>query len=244
MNVSIIDVNQRYSLQSRSFSNVITLQLPNGARVLASVEDDVLQTILATAQGYPAAVPVEGARDPVAAAQAQGYSNVTRLPTAHVPPPPAYTPPPPPPGYDNPEENPFLATEAFDGAPQQTPVPPEPGYQLDHHVDQGEVEWETLPDTQLPPQVRQIMKLSGVPPRLSIADLDRLKLEITTRLAQRPKAGEVNWESGPRRQVESTRIRTVPRDEAGNPIPPGGILEMRDSNDPGEVREEEDALQA
>jgi hypothetical protein len=230
MIVTIIDVNQRYVLQTQSFSNVITFRLPNGLEVAAVVTDSALQAVLTAAQGQP--VQAVSVRE-----EAPLPTNVSRLPTPFKP----------PPRVADPTQNPFLATEDFEAGPMETPVPPSPEDQFEHHVEEGLVEWKLLPDTQLPPQVRHIMEMSQLPAMMTIADLDQLKLEITSRLAKRPQAGQVDWDSGPRRRVESTPRRTVSMDEAGNPIPPGGILEMRearDARDPGEVREEEDAQQA
>jgi hypothetical protein len=220
MNIILTDVDQRYSLHDKSFSNLLTLALPSGARFQVVVDDEVVAAVLKEAQGQPSE-----------------YQPTLRQPA----------PPPSPVLYAVPavpqelEVNPF---EDEDGSPE-TPVDlPE---QLDHHVDSGVVEWETLPDTQLPPSIKRVMRLSKINPIISISDLDQLKLEIGKKLAERPKAGKVDWDSGPRRRVEAVPRRQVQMDEAGNPLPPGGIIELRseDDKDSGEMRdEEEDAQQA
>jgi hypothetical protein len=121
--------------------------------------------------------------------------------------------------------------------PAETPV--EERATLEHHVSAGIVQWETLPDTQLPPQMKQILKMSGLAPSISIEDLDRLKLELATRLSQRPQVGKVSFNSGPQHTSRPPPRRTVPMDEKGNPLPPGGIVDA----DPGENPDDEDGVQ-
>ena len=121
----------------------------------------------------------------------------------------------------------------------RTPVPPPDESFYPHHVASGEVEWERLPDTQLPPMMKQILRDSRIAPTITIEELDKLKLAISTELSQRPIVGQVSFNSGIQRPVTSVPRRTVPMDIAGNPIPPGGITEI----DPGETSDDEDGVQ-
>lgn len=120
----------------------------------------------------------------------------------------------------------------------QTPVPPPDEDIYPHHVATGEVEWERLPDTQLPPMMKKILRESRIAPKITIEDLDKLKLAISTELSSRPIVGQVAFNSGIQRPVTSIPRRTVPMDEAGNPMPPGGIVDA----DPGESSDDEDGV--
>lgn len=269
MRVTITDVDQRFSLESREFTNLLTVQLPSGQYFQVAVSDEVVKAVLAEASGTVAPGPAMG--HPPAPSPVYHHPGVP--PTTEV-----YTngrarPAAPPPRAPEPEQQRAHESEEFedlvDGdyetqgqltivntpeavtlveletGPQPTPVGDWPERELKHHVASGEVDWETLPDTQLPPSVKAILRASQVQRMLTIEDLDKLKADIVTHMAQaskKPRAGQVNWDSGPRRQVESAARRSVPRDEAGNPIPPGGILEMPE-RDPGEIRDDDEGVQ-
>jgi hypothetical protein len=98
------------------------------------------------------------------------------------------------------------------------------------------VEWASLPDAQLPQQAKNVMQASGVAPVLPREDFERLREQIMAKLSQRQEVGKVDWSSGARRAPTRVARRTVPQDEFGNPIPPGGVIEP----DPGETRDEDD----
>ena len=134
-----------------------------------------------------------------------------------------------------------LNMEAWDTGPQKTPVGPErqSGWELpddERHITEDSVEWATLPDTQLPPSMKNILKASGIKPIITQEELTNLKAQILERMRGQPQAGKVDWNSGPRRDIGSRPRKTVPMDEAGNPKPPGGIIEA----DPGEGPDEDD----
>lgn len=94
------------------------------------------------------------------------------------------------------------------------------------------VNWTTLPETQLPPMMREVFEASGIEPVMTLKEFENLKLKVLERLRNmgKPQPGEVSWNQGTQRTKRSTPRRTVPMDEAGNPLPPGGIVEA----DPGE----------
>ena len=104
--------------------------------------------------------------------------------------------------------------------------------------EEEQVNWTILPDTQLPPGMRQVFEASGIEPVLSRTDFDNLKLKILEKLrvSGKPTVGEVVWDQGPQRQTRAAPRRTVPMDEAGNPMPPGGLVEA----DPGESQQDDD----
>lgn len=106
------------------------------------------------------------------------------------------------------------------------------------HDREGAVAWEILPDSQLSPQMKKILKDSQINPIISNEDLEALKAQITERLDNKAKPGKVAWNEGPRRPISERPRRTVPMDEAGNPLPPGGIMET----DPGEVQDDDDGV--
>lgn len=219
MKVLVTDVDQRYSLVSKSITNYLVLQLPSGRKIRALADDADTQAVLTESSAARSTLEpaVQYTND------FRGWSEIE---------------------YQGPEDygsdDPFkLAAVPLDSSPQLTPVEgsvkwdePEPT----KHIASGMVEWEKLPDTQLPPQMKHILRVSRVSPTISVEDLDKLKLEILQRLDSQPKAGKVEWDTGPRRQLSSAGRRTVPMDEAGNPIPPGGIIEA----DPGEGPDEDD----
>jgi len=213
MKVLVTDIDQRFSLRNQSVTNYLVLQLPSGRQVRALMDDADTQAVIAESAGSTQEVHDH-----------RGKSEV------------AYTGP-----EDFNEDNPFQLDPAvqLDSSPQLTPVgggddwkTPEPT----KHVTSGNVEWEKLPDTQLPPQMKRILRASRISPIISIEDLDNLKVEILERMREQPKAGKVEWDTGPKRKMAAAPRRTVPMDEAGNPIPPGGIIEA----DPGEGPDEDD----
>lgn len=113
--------------------------------------------------------------------------------------------------------------------------------QYEHHVEEGVVEWEKLPDTQLPPQMKGYLRKAGVNKFLSMEDLNALKSQILESMAKKPKVGKVNWNEGQKREGAGgawASFRTVPKDEHGNPRPPGGIVEA----DPGEGADDDDGV--
>lgn len=218
MIVKITDIDQRYSLTQQSLSNYLVIELPSGKKFQAEVDDTTVAAVLAASKSQDELPPLQ-------ASQSQNeYDSEQRAET-----------------YTNGHSsiNPFELAEA-DPEPSYTPVDDESEEQIEHHVETGVVEWEKLPDTQLPPSIKAILRASGINPVLSITDLNTLKLEITTKMASRPKVGSVEWDTGPRRKITSVPRRTVQMDEAGNPMPPGGILEMGPEKDPGEVRGDDD----
>lgn len=103
---------------------------------------------------------------------------------------------------------------------------------------EAKVDWTQLTDTQLPPSMRQIFEASGVETVLSVSDFETLKGKVLDKLSGsgKPQPGEVVWDQGPQRRAQSRSRRTVPMDEAGNPLPPGGIVET----DPGETQDDDD----
>ena len=216
MKVLVTDIDQRFSLRTQAVTNYIVLQLPSGRQIRALMDDADTQAVIAESAGTP--------QEPVA------YTNDHRG-RSEV----AYTGP-----EDYGDGDPFkLSEQAFDTGPQLTPVGPEDGWKHPEptkHVTSGAVEWEKLPDTQLPPQMKNILRASRINPVISLEDLDTLKAQILERMKTQPKAGAVEWDTGPRRKAASVPRRTVPMDEAGNPIPPGGIIEA----DPGEGPDEDD----
>lgn len=121
-------------------------------------------------------------------------------------------------------------------SPPVQPWPATPAFTAP--AEEEQVNWTTLPDTQLPPAMRQVFEASGIEPVLSRTDFDNLKLKILEKFrgAGKPPVGEVVWDQGPQRGVRSTPRRTVPMDEAGNPMPPGGLVEA----DPGESQQDDD----
>lgn len=119
---------------------------------------------------------------------------------------------------------------------EHTPI--EAVEQYEHHVEAGAVEWEKLPDTQLPPSMKQIMRTAKLNPIISADDLETIKASILQKMGKTAKPGKVDWQEGTRRQVDNRPRRTVPMDDAGNPLPPGGIMEA----DPGEGPDEDDGV--
>jgi hypothetical protein len=262
MRATITDVDQRFSLQTQSFSNYLTIELPSGQRFQVPVDDEVVKVIIAESQGAPPEAPLEasprrdGVRMPPPPHPIEDYEEAFKpfVPTHRQTNGHAVTPM----GEDFMMEapgnlavvtkpEPVTLLELEDEGPQHTPVGDWPERELPHHVEEGMVDWQTLPDTQLPPSVKAVLRASQIPPLIMMSDLNNLKAEIVTHMANKPKAGKTDWNSGPKRQIENAPRRTVPRDEAGNPIPPGGILEMPE-RDPGEIRggggDDEDVQQA
>jgi hypothetical protein len=131
------------------------------------------------------------------------------------------------------------ATRTLQSIPPPVEPWPSPPAELTPPAEE-QVNWTTLPDTQLPPGMRQVFEASGIEPVLSRTDFDNLKLKILEKLrgSGKPTMGEVVWDQGPQRQVKSAPRRTVPMDEAGNPIPPGGLVEA----DPGESQDDDDGV--
>jgi hypothetical protein len=79
----------------------------------------------------------------------------------------------------------------------------------------------------LPPQVKKILTDAGIPNEISENELEKLLGYVYNQLANSQAAVEPVRPNGHR--------RTVPSDEAGYPIPPGGITEA----DPGEVMDDD-----
>lgn len=207
MIVTITDIDQSYSLKSGAVTNYIVLELPSGLKVRVLAED----------------------------ADAQAIINESHTPQPQRQP-IAYDPDNPHPDYKS-EDFGGLNMDAWDESPQRPdvgrdPLAPEPT----KHQSEGMLDWENLPDTQLPPMMKSILKSSRVAKFLTYDDLQKLKGQILERLKDKPQAGQVNWSEGARRQVQGVPRRTVPMDDAGNPIPPGGIVEA----DPGEGPDEDD----
>lgn len=206
MKATITDIDQRYSLATKAFKNLLTLHLESGVAFQVEVGDDIVQAILSESEG-------EKPTDIVATSKIDG-STTTRAQL---------------------EQD---WADAFSSIPKTTDVQIREEPQYPHHVSSGVVEWEKLPDTQLPPSIKDVLRASGLEPTISIEDLDKLKLEVLNRMKARPKAGK--WGDGPQRAVAGSSRRTIPMDEAGNPLPPGGIIET----DPGETQDEdEDGVQ-
>jgi hypothetical protein len=144
-------------------------------------------------------------------------------PSAPIPAPP---PPPPPP----------TSASRLSSPP---PPPPAPIENRPVVKEQIMVDWRGLSDADLPTIVKEILVASDIQTPLPIEELAKLKFQILSELNQQPKTGEVNWNTGPQRPVTSSPMRTVPQDEAGNPLPPGGISEPAD---PGEVADDDDQV--
>ena len=249
MRATITDVDQRFSLETQTFSNYLTIELPSGQRFQVPVDDEVVKVVIAEAQGAAPPEPAQtrpAPRQPPPPRPLEDYEEAFRpfVPTHNQ-----ATNGSGSNGHDQlavvTRPDPVTLLELEDEGPQPTPVGDWPERELKHHVESGMVDWATLPDTQLPPSVKAVLRASQIAPLIMMEDLNNLKAEIVTHMANRPKAGKTDWNSGPKRQIESTPRRTVPRDEAGNPIPPGGILEMPE-RDPGEIRggDDEDVQQA
>lgn len=218
MKVLVTDIDQRFSLRTQSVTNYLVLQLPSGKQIRALMDDADTQAVIAESAGAPQEVQYTNDH--------RGRSEI------------AYTGP-----EDFSEDNPFQLDPAvpLDTSPQLTPIGdmPQGGWDAPEptkHVTSGAVEWEKLPDTQLPPQMKRILKASRINPVISLEDLDNLKIQILERMKEQPQAGKVEWDTGPKRRMGAVPRRTVPMDEAGNPIPPGGIIEA----DPGEGPDEDD----
>jgi hypothetical protein len=212
MKATITDIDQSYSLATGRVSNFLIFQLPSGQKIRAHIGDEDAQTVITESRTQASPAP-----------RSQGI---------------AYDPDNPRPDFEH-EDFGGLDMSVVDGEPTKTPVNggydplgPEPT----KHVNEGMLDWTRLPDTQLPPQMKQILKASRIPPMISYDDLQALKGQILERMRDKPQAGKVDWNGGPRRSGSGIPIRTVPMDEKGNPMPPGGIIEA----DPGEGPDEDD----
>lgn len=107
----------------------------------------------------------------------------------------------PPESYSLQEEEEDVA-EVFGGAPQEDLV-----------------EWSNLPDNQLSPLMKNVLEKIEAPPRISRAELDEVINAVVEGTRDKTK--------GHRGPVPP--IRTVGKDEMGNPMVPGADA------DPGEV---------
>jgi hypothetical protein len=109
--------------------------------------------------------------------------------------------------------------------------PPPPG--------EPTVNWEVLPEGVLSTAAKAVLRSANIDKTLTQSDFLSLRKQIMEKLAAQ-QIGEVQWNGGPRSNVMSVPRRTVPMDEKGNPLPPGGIGEA----DPGEVAEDEDGVES
>lgn len=253
MKVVITDVNQGYSFETQTFDNSIIFQLPSGRLVRAKVEEQDVAAIILESQGVAAPpprreIPSPPPRRPIETYEKafQPFVKKDEAEQREFEDPDPFTdgewsgeqlaaPPP---------AAPVTLLEQDQSQPQPTPVGDWPERELPHHVDSGMVEWETLPDTQLPPSIKKVMRDSQLNPILSIETINQLKLEISSHMANRPKAGKVSWDTGPRRQSTRALRRSVPMDEAGNPLPPGGIIEMQTESERTPSEEDDGVPQA
>jgi len=101
------------------------------------------------------------------------------------------------------------------------------------------VSWENLPESMLPREAKTVMLSASLPKTLPQSDFLSLRKQIMEKLGEQ-QVGKVQWNGGARSNVTSVPRRTVPMDEKGNPLPPGGIIDT----DPGEVAEDEDGVES
>jgi|SRR5688572_5485742 len=222
MKATITDIDQRFSMETGRVTNFVIIRLPSGRELRAQVDDATMEELITeSSKGPYEATPRDARVDAGSSSEVFVHEHFDN----------GF-------GYDGAVTQVARqqADEAFGDGPPPTPV--DEVEQLEHHVDSGVVEWAKLPDTQLPPQMKKILRDSKVNPVISVEDLDHLKAQILERLSKQPKPGQVKWNQGAQRETQSRPIRTVPRDEAGNPRPPGGITEI----DPGESQDDDDGV--
>lgn len=209
MNVTITAIDQSYSLKTGEVTNFAVIRMPSGRVVrVALSEEDTQSLLVENSTPYEEASDSDPVESQVAMEQLLAQEVLFQ---------PSVVPSP---------------TPAMD--PTRESGWKEPFYE--HHVEEGVVEWEKLPDTQLPPQMKQVMRTAGINQFISIKELDDVKKMILERMSKKPKPGQVDWSGGSQAAGPWDNFKTVPRDEAGNPIPPGGIIEA----DPGELSDGDD----
>lgn len=209
MNVTITAINQTYSLSGGEVSFTATIKLPSGKYLIVPIGEAETNQIISESQSD------EEVRSDTTEEQVTDQSEALLS----------------------------VLKDKWDGSVNTevefTPVDvPE---QYESRVEEGVVEWEKLPDNQLTPQMKGILRKSGVNKFLSIEDLNALKTQILETLNKQPKAGKVNWNEGQKHPgaIDAwSTFNTVPKDEFGNPRPPGGIIEA----DPGESAEDDDGV--
>lgn len=241
MNVNVVSIDQSYELATGAVSNFAVLELSSGKRIRIPLSDEDTSLLISESTsdlggGYESEEVEAGAMEAAAEVLRQAPviqdisetdsdwtdpSNILDFDVEDGPRP-------------TPIENPASPINVVNDY-AETPV-------YEHHVEEGVVEWEKLPDTQLPPSMKDILRKSKVNPFISVADLDALKAQILEHMAKKPKPGKVNWNEGPKRAGAAkdpwANMRTVNKDEAGNPLPPGGIVEA----DPGEDYDDDDGV--
>lgn len=206
MKATITDIDQSFSLDSRQMTNFLVLKLPSGKKIRLPIDEDLIDVVIAESTVPSNEVPE--ARDERVDA---GSSDAVFQHESFE------------------EPNPFTSGE-WQAAEEQVEEE-EPLNSPDQH---DVVDWEALPDSELSPKIKQILKTSRINRIITVSELTALKLQIEEHLSRAPKAGKVQWGQGPTVAKERP-IRTVPMDIAGNPLPPGGIVEadMTQDDDDG-----------
>jgi hypothetical protein len=206
MQVTLTNLEQNMDLESKEALTFVTIKLPDGTSIRAELDEDSASALVDVLTG----IEVEAApsQSPVPL-PAVDHSFET-LPSDY--------------------NEPSAAEVAFQHKIAEKIEDAVPNHPEDM------VDWGS--DKNLSPVIREVLENAGVPKVMPRGELDELKIEILQALQQqnRPPPSEVNWnQSGQSaKQSHLSRRKTVPMDSAGNPIPPGGIIEAEDS-DPGEI---------
>lgn len=213
MRATITDINQRYSLEKKTTASFLVIRLESGLEFQVPVDDETLAAILAASQ--PAEKMTEQEE------QSYEQREIGRE-------------------VISPEQAQYYREVNEIMNPQETST--EERSETWQSEETETITWGQLPDTQLAPVIRQIMGTMKLAPVITRQEFEELKLAISTRLANRPKVGKVDWNGGPRRAPLHVGRRTVPMDSMGNPMPPGGIIQQE--IDPGETPDDDGVQQA
>jgi hypothetical protein len=244
MKVNVVSIDQSYSLASGAVTNFAVLELSSGKTLRVALSDeDTSALIAASTSDLGGEYTPEDEAEELGRLEADAYvarldeitaeREAAKMSTADLDDVATTL------NFDSDDERPNTPIDN-----PASPLSAEDDYRekpvYEHHVDEGVVEWEKLPDTQLPPSMKAILKKSNVNAFISVTELDELKAQILEHMKNKPKTGKVNWNEGARRGGKNpwANHRTVPRDDAGNPIPPGGIVEA----DPGESSDDDDGV--
>lgn len=209
MNVTITAIDQSYSLKTGQVESFVVATLPSGREVWFAVSEENVGAIIEESQNSQPQEPSSGTA-------AEKFVEDFKEELLH----------------DIREATTQVATEAESQEVEIAEHSPEPEPEL--------IEWATLDDATLPAVVKDVLKTSGVGPKLSVQDLTNLTIQILNHLKEAPAPGKVNWNTKNKRDQRDpwSNFKTVPRDEAGNPLPPGGIVEP----DPGEGWDDDDGV--